>query len=276
MNFDDFDDIIDLIKEKSGLTDLLDDNNFLNTIKSSDENPMEKLHSACKTSTLTDFDIIGIVAMDKNGVIGINDDLPWHLKDDLQNFKKQTANCGVIMGRRTFDSLPFADGLPNRTNYVITRDSNVALIPEIKYKEKTKSTVVRTGSLNLAIETTKNVAKMRRFIDGLNEEDAKVYENLFAGKDENIDYSKIFIIGGSEIFNLAAELSSDNFITKMIVTEVDTEVQYDESSDKVSKLNIDTDLIWKEVKRTHFEKNDDNEHAFDIVEYERQCNIIGI
>lgn len=61
-----------------------------------------------------------IVAMDTNGAIGFNNDLPWGrgLKDDLAHFKKATQRSSIIMGRRTFESIG-SQPLPNRENIVI-------------------------------------------------------------------------------------------------------------------------------------------------------------
>lgn len=63
-----------------------------------------------------------IYARAANGVIGINGTLPWHLPEDLAHFKRTTLGCPVIMGRKTWDSLPpkFRP-LPGRTNIVVTR-----------------------------------------------------------------------------------------------------------------------------------------------------------
>ncbi|MEE2526281.1 dihydrofolate reductase [Hyphobacterium sp. HN65] len=61
-----------------------------------------------------------VVAAAKNGVIGVNGDLPWRLKTDLQLFKKNTLGKPVIMGRKTWESLPFKP-LPKRMNIVVTR-----------------------------------------------------------------------------------------------------------------------------------------------------------
>ena len=63
-----------------------------------------------------------ILARAANGVIGLNGVMPWHLPEDLAHFKKQTAGAPVIMGRKTWDSLPprFRP-LPGRRNIVITR-----------------------------------------------------------------------------------------------------------------------------------------------------------
>ena len=65
-----------------------------------------------------------IYARAANGVIGKDNALPWHLPEDMAHFKRMTAGCPVVMGRKTWDSLPprFRP-LPGRRNIVITRDA---------------------------------------------------------------------------------------------------------------------------------------------------------
>ncbi len=60
-----------------------------------------------------------IVAVDRNGAIGRDNDLLFHIKDDLKNFKKLTSGNVVVMGRNTWESLPVRP-LPNRENIVLT------------------------------------------------------------------------------------------------------------------------------------------------------------
>jgi dihydrofolate reductase len=60
-----------------------------------------------------------IVAIADNGVIGIANRLPWHAPDDLRRFRALTTGHAIIMGRRTWESLPRA--LPQRQNIVVTR-----------------------------------------------------------------------------------------------------------------------------------------------------------
>ncbi len=63
-----------------------------------------------------------IVGMTKNQVIGKNNQLPWHIPEDLKNFKRLTQNNVVVMGRKTYDSIPAKfRPLPNRHNIVISR-----------------------------------------------------------------------------------------------------------------------------------------------------------
>src|SRR5690625_1624854 len=60
-----------------------------------------------------------IVAMDKNNVIGKDNDMPWHLPKDLQHFKETTLGSTMVMGRKTFESIGRV--LPGRTTVVLTR-----------------------------------------------------------------------------------------------------------------------------------------------------------
>ena len=63
-----------------------------------------------------------IVAKSRNGVIGVDGDLPWKLSSDLKFFKRTTMGKPVLMGRVTWESLPFP--LPGRPNLVLTRDTS--------------------------------------------------------------------------------------------------------------------------------------------------------
>ncbi|MFM1983392.1 MAG: hypothetical protein RJB22_2111 [Pseudomonadota bacterium] len=67
-------------------------------------------------------EIILIVARADNGVIGIDGKLPWHLPADLRRFKQLTMGAPMIMGRKTFDSLPGL--LPDRRHIVLTRNTD--------------------------------------------------------------------------------------------------------------------------------------------------------
>ena len=63
-----------------------------------------------------------IVAKANNDIIGGDNQLLWHISDDLKRFKEITSGHTIIMGRKTFESLPKV--LPNRHHIVITRDNN--------------------------------------------------------------------------------------------------------------------------------------------------------
>jgi len=68
-------------------------------------------------------EIVLVVAIANNGVIGNNGAIPWHISDDMKRFKALTIGHTVVMGRKTWDSLPKRP-LPGRINVVVTRQKD--------------------------------------------------------------------------------------------------------------------------------------------------------
>lgn len=67
--------------------------------------------------------LVLIAALARNGVIGINNTLPWHLPEDMKHFREATRGKPVIMGRKTWESLPDTfRPLPGRHNIVVSRN----------------------------------------------------------------------------------------------------------------------------------------------------------
>lgn len=90
-----------------------------------------------------------IYARAANGVIGHNNAMPWHLPEDLAHFKQLTQGCAVVMGRKTWESLPRRfRPLPGRANIVVTRqaDWTADLQPE-----PASGQVIRADSLDEAL-----------------------------------------------------------------------------------------------------------------------------
>lgn len=79
--------------------------------------------------------IIIVAAVAENNCIGKNGKIPWHIPEDLKHFKEVTEGKTVLMGRKTFESILkyLGKSLPNRTNVVITRQSDYkkSLSPEL-------------------------------------------------------------------------------------------------------------------------------------------------
>lgn len=69
--------------------------------------------------------VIIVVAVANNGVIGLDNQLPWRLKSDLQRFKKLTMGHALIMGRKTFDSIGRL--LPGRQTIIVTRNPELRI-----------------------------------------------------------------------------------------------------------------------------------------------------
>lgn len=141
--------------------------------------------------------LVHVVAMSQNRAIGKDNQLLWHIPDDLQHFKRITQGGVIVMGRKTFESLPRL--LPNRTHIVITRQP-------IKYEG-----VVMAHSLQDAILL------------------AKAYAHA---KQQN----KIFIIGGGEIYNQSLDMADVLEITE-VDTVIKADAFYPDIDEKFIKTD---------------------------------------
>lgn len=94
-----------------------------------------------------------IVAVAENGVIGHNNQLIWHLPNDLKQFKRLTTGHCIIMGRKTFDSI--GKPLPNRTSLIISRNTDFQI-----------EGCITVSSLENAILEAKKIENEEAFIIG--------------------------------------------------------------------------------------------------------------
>lgn len=108
------------------------------------------------------MEIVFVVAVAENGVIGLGSAMPWRLKSDLKRLKALTIGKPVVMGRKTFESI--GRPLPGRTNIVVTRDRGYSA-----------PGIVVAPSLAIAHEIARGDA-LRRFV------------------------TEIAVVGGAEIF----------------------------------------------------------------------------
>ena len=117
-----------------------------------------------------------IVAVSQNGVIGKDNQLAWHLPDDMKYFSNMTKGHSIIMGRKNWESIPTKfRPLPERKNIVITRNKN--------FKSKEAFVV---NSIEQAIDISRT------------------------NEDE-----EVFIIGGGEIYKLGLEYVDKIYITEI-------------------------------------------------------------
>ena len=128
-----------------------------------------------------------LVAVSKNLVIGVDNNLPWNLKADLAHFKKYTLDKIIIMGRKTYESI--GRPLPNRINYVVSRTLN----------EIPGSVVF--NSLENAISAAEQ-------------------ENIKMNRD-----NEIVIIGGGHIFQETSESMNKLIITR-VDCDIDGDIYY--------------------------------------------------
>ncbi|GAA2132135.1 dihydrofolate reductase [Streptomyces synnematoformans] len=136
-----------------------------------------------------------IWAQTRDGVIGADNGVPWRLPEDMAHFKATTLGHPVVMGRRTWDSLPprFRP-LPGRRNVVVTRDPRW-----------TAEGAVRAGSVAEALELAAGAAAAAA-----------------AGVEPPGPAGTVWVIGGGEIYRAALEHAAT-----LSVTEIDTTVAGD-------------------------------------------------
>lgn len=135
--------------------------------------------------------ISAIVCVDKNWGIGYNGDLLVHIPEDMKFFKKKTINNVVIMGRKTYDSLPIKP-LPNRINIVVTS------------KIDGMTNIDEDGTIFVTIDFIK------AFLGTLS-----AYSPL--------DY---YIIGGGQIYNELLPYCNTSYVTKVDYAFEDVDVYF--------------------------------------------------
>ena len=124
-----------------------------------------------------------IVAMADNRCIGRNNQMPWHIPEDLKRFKALTMGHPVIMGRKTFESILgyLNKPLPGRESIIVTRKSQT-LYPN--------EPVHQASTIEQAIATASDLAVAK-------------------------DLKEIFIIGGAQVFNQSITLAQKIYLTKV-------------------------------------------------------------
>lgn len=158
-----------------------------------------------------------IVAMAQNRVIGANNSLPWHIPDDLKRFRALTTGHALIMGRKTFESLPRV--LPGRDHYVITRTRD--------YKEKN--------------EMAKSSDRV--FVAATPQETLSLLRNRPDGENESAE--EVFVIGGGEIYRQMLPFANRLYIT-FVKKDVDGDTCFPE---------IDP-VCWRETERQVMDEYD--------------------
>lgn len=142
-----------------------------------------------------------IWAQARNRVIGLNGTMPWHLPEDLAHLKRTTLNQYVIMGRKTWESIPprFRP-LPNRTNIVISRQGDF-LADQVGIGLQTATSL--EAALDLASQQS--------------------------------GVSDVWVIGGAQIYAQALPLAS-----KIVLTEIDAEFSGDAFAPQLNADWIET------------------------------------
>ena len=143
-----------------------------------------------------------IVAMALNRVIGSGNSMPWYLPEDLKKFRELTTGHAILMGRKTYESLPKV--LPNREHYVVTRDPDY------------KSTNERASS-NSHVFTALDPAAALGFISDRIELEGDIPE-------------EVFVIGGGELFSQLLPYADKIYMT-LIRKDIDGDTFFPQIDD---------------------------------------------
>jgi dihydrofolate reductase len=151
-----------------------------------------------------------VVAMSLNRVIGANGTIPWHLPEDFKWFKRLTTGHFILMGRKTFDSLP--KPLPNRTNIVLTRAPR-KLSRDSKFLERCGCAPLvghwagrlRRGAYQLGFE---RIAERDVWL-------VRSLSKLVATLKAHPPGREVFVIGGAQIYAQLLPECSDVYLTQV-------------------------------------------------------------
>lgn len=187
-----------------------------------------------------------IWAQDKNGAIGKEGKMPWHLPEDLAYFRKMTLNHTVVMGRRTWESLPPRHRpLSDRTNIIISSNKNL-VIPEANVFSS-------FGELMSFLDAKHKIpSKDSCEIYSSSSKDSPL-PTCSSFKQHNLH--PIWVIGGKQIFDLALPYATEAFITEIdiSISGADTHApSFQDSWRLLSRTNWRTSITGINYRHLHY------------------------
>ncbi len=156
-----------------------------------------------------------IVAVAQNGAIGRNNELLWHISEDLKYFKSTTTGHPVVMGRKTYESI--GRPLPGRRNIVLTRGDME--IPAIKYPQTTSMEIVHS------LEEVFEIAK---------------------GDDE------FFVMGGGMLYNATFAEADRLYLTRIYAAADDADTFFPEVKESEWEIEKEGEMLHDEENGIDF------------------------
>jgi len=182
-----------------------------------------------------------IVACNENGLIGDGKNIPWHVPEDLKRFKELTTNNILVMGRKTYDSLPGSSPLPNRIHIVISH-----VVKPIINEDKTVYITHYYHAMNI-------LRKLHIFHP----------------------YKRVYIIGGSQIYKLFFDQC-----TKFHITVISSELNKSPDVDKSENVFFENwkDItsnseLFPLVYQSDIYKSRNTQYFYQYFTYDRRNNI---
>jgi dihydrofolate reductase len=190
-----------------------------------------------------------IAAVADNGAIGRNNQLLWHIKEDLRYFKRITTGHTVIMGRKTWESL--GKPLPNRRNIVVSNTllptpcDSLSSTPTVEIYSTIEEALAAAAKEPTAVPSQ----TVQPSISG-----QPIQQNV-----SNNSAQEVFIIGGGEIYRQTLP-----YAHKLYLTLVHTNIAY---ADTFFPAVNQTE--WREISRESFNRGETFESPFEFVLFAR-------
>jgi len=164
-------------------------------------------------------------------IIGIENRLPWHLRTDLQLFKKRTSGHAIIMGRKTFESLG-SKPLPNRTNIILSRSEVPSESHLVKWAKDPETALLLAD-----------------------------VSSIFSG---NLEF---FVIGGEQIYKIFERYINQVFLTEVFCGPINGDAKFDTDFEKDA---VGSKSEWKQGFEDEYPKSEHDQFPFRITRYERR------
>jgi dihydrofolate reductase len=184
-----------------------------------------------------------VAAVAKNGIIGVNNQLPWNLPEDLAFFKQTTLGHPVLMGRKTYESINRP--LPNRLNVVLTNKPLWRPAPD--KDGKPRNVIIFPHHL----PEESNVTQIA------------IATNLTDALKWLARFEQIFLIGGSNLYQQAI---NGDWVDELILTEIQTDFEGDALFPKWDQN------LFIETNRISNPATSERTWGFDFVKYTRIGN----
>lgn len=181
------------------------------------------------------INLVHVVAFDQKGCIGRDNQLPWHIPEDLAHFKRITTGGVVVMGRKTFDSIGRA--LPNRQNWVLTRDKN--WVPNSATDNNSNIYIHNNNSGDSNTNTPQSQLTVHHSLAELLNLAAHAAACL--AKNTNKTICELYVIGGGQLFAETLPLTDKVYATQ-VALDVTADLTDGEKANATFYPNLSDDL----------------------------------
>ena len=189
-----------------------------------------------------------IVAIADNNAIGRNNELLWHISEDLKFFKRTTLGCPVIMGRKTFESI--GRPLPKRLNILVSRSGYEA-------PEGVRVVASLEEAFDLAgVEILRSAQNDKESAQNDKEPAQNDKHNVMPSEVET-SASRVFVIGGGQIY--AQAISQ---VDSMVITHVHTVIE-----DADTFFPAIDPSVWVAAERSELQTDPETGYTFEFVKY---------